>query len=141
MGCWPAICAGGSPFLAVVVVLRLAFPRGRALLASLLYGLFNFAGSFGLIYYGLVQVHAGLGQILLALVPLAPVARGALAAGAPPCRGGRGNPSRSRGRRGDFSFSPCRRTCPCCRCSPSLAARSASPKPWCSFDASHACTR
>jgi drug/metabolite transporter (DMT)-like permease len=52
-------------------VLRLAFPRGRALLGSLLYGLFNFAGSFGLIYCGLVQVHAGLGQILLALVPLA----------------------------------------------------------------------
>ena len=46
-------------------------PRGRALFGSLLYGLFNFAGSFGLTYYGLVQVHAGLGQILLALVPLA----------------------------------------------------------------------
>jgi drug/metabolite transporter (DMT)-like permease len=54
-----------------MVVLRLAFPRGRALIGSLLYGLFNFAGSFGLTYYGLVQVHAGLGQILLALVPLA----------------------------------------------------------------------
>jgi drug/metabolite transporter (DMT)-like permease len=46
-------------------------PRSRALVGSLLYGLFNFAGSFGLGYYGLVQVHAGLGQILLALVPLA----------------------------------------------------------------------
>jgi drug/metabolite transporter (DMT)-like permease len=57
-------------FLAVMAVLRPAFPRGRALVGSLLYGLFNFA-SFGLIYYGLVQVHAGLGQILLALVPLA----------------------------------------------------------------------
>ena len=57
--------------LAVMVVLRLAFPRGRALVGSLLYGLFNFAGSFGLTYYGLVQVHAGLAQILLALVPLA----------------------------------------------------------------------
>jgi drug/metabolite transporter (DMT)-like permease len=54
-----------------MVLLRLAFPRGRALIGSLLYGLFNFAGSFGLTYYGLVQVHAGLGQILLALVPLA----------------------------------------------------------------------
>jgi drug/metabolite transporter (DMT)-like permease len=57
--------------LAVMVVLRLAFPRGRAQVGSLLYGLFNFGGSFGLTYYGLVQVHAGLGQILLALVPLA----------------------------------------------------------------------
>jgi len=57
--------------LAVMVVLRLAFPRGRALVGSLLYGLFNISAGFGLIYYGLVQVHAGLGQILLALVPLA----------------------------------------------------------------------
>jgi drug/metabolite transporter (DMT)-like permease len=57
--------------VAVMVVFRLAFPRRRALIGSLLYGLFNFAGSFGLTYYGLVQVHAGLGQILLALVPLA----------------------------------------------------------------------
>ena len=58
-------------FLAVMVVLRLAFPRGRALLGSLLYGLFNIGAAFGLIYYGLVRVHAGLGQILLAFVPLA----------------------------------------------------------------------
>jgi drug/metabolite transporter (DMT)-like permease len=57
--------------VAVMVVLRLAFPWGRALVGSLLYGLFNFAGSFGLTYYGLVQVHAGFGQIVLALVPLA----------------------------------------------------------------------
>ena len=34
--------------VAVMVVLRLAFPWGRALIGSLLYGLFNFAGSFGL---------------------------------------------------------------------------------------------
>jgi drug/metabolite transporter (DMT)-like permease len=58
-------------FLAVMVVLRLAFPRGRPLLGSLLYGLFNIGAAFGLIYYGLVRVHAGLGQILLAFVPLA----------------------------------------------------------------------
>jgi drug/metabolite transporter (DMT)-like permease len=56
--------------LAVMAVLRLAFPRGRDLVGSLLYGLFNFGGSFGLGYYALVHVHAGLGQILLALVPL-----------------------------------------------------------------------
>lgn len=58
-------------FLALMVLLRLAFPRGRALTGSLLYGLFNFGVSFALIYYGLVRIHAGLGQILLALVPLA----------------------------------------------------------------------
>lgn len=57
--------------LTVMAVLRLAFPRGRALTGSLLYGLFNFGASFALIYYGLVHVQAGLGQTLLALVPLA----------------------------------------------------------------------
>lgn len=57
--------------LALMAALRLGFPRGRALTGSVLYGLFNFGASFALIYYGLVRVHAGLGQILLALVPLA----------------------------------------------------------------------
>jgi drug/metabolite transporter (DMT)-like permease len=61
----------GALLLAVMVVLRLAFPRGRALVGSLLYGLFNISAGFGLVYYGLVRVHAGLGQVLLALVPLA----------------------------------------------------------------------
>ncbi len=56
--------------LGVVVVARLALPRGRALLGSVLYGLFAFAGAFGLIYWGLVETPAGLGQIILALVPL-----------------------------------------------------------------------
>jgi len=57
--------------LAVMAVLRLALPRGRALAGALLYGVFNFGGAFALAYYGLVRVHAGLGQTLLALVPLA----------------------------------------------------------------------
>ena len=57
--------------LVMMTVLRLAAPRGRALAGSVLYGLFNFGASFALIYYGLVRIHAGLGQILLALVPLA----------------------------------------------------------------------
>src|SRR5215211_9293593 len=61
----------GALLLAVMVVLGLAFPRGRALVGSLLYGLFNISAGFGLVYYGLVRVHAGLGQVLLALVPLA----------------------------------------------------------------------
>ncbi|MGH3332402.1 MAG: EamA family transporter, partial [Nocardioidaceae bacterium] len=44
--------------LAVMAALRLSLPRGRALTGSVLYGLFNFGGSFALIYYGLVRVHA-----------------------------------------------------------------------------------
>lgn len=56
--------------LAVMAVLRLELPRGRALTGALLYGLF-IGGAFALAYYALVRVHAGLAQTLLALVPLA----------------------------------------------------------------------
>jgi drug/metabolite transporter (DMT)-like permease len=57
--------------VSVMLALRLALPRGRALLGSVLFGLLQFAGAFGFFYYALVQIHAGLGQTLLALVPLA----------------------------------------------------------------------
>jgi drug/metabolite transporter (DMT)-like permease len=57
--------------LVVMAALKLALPRGRALTGALLYGLFQFSGAFGFYYYALVRVHAGLGQTLLALVPLA----------------------------------------------------------------------
>jgi drug/metabolite transporter (DMT)-like permease len=57
--------------LAATAVLRLALPRGRALVGSVLFGAFNFGGAFGLFYFALVELHAGFGQILLALVPLA----------------------------------------------------------------------
>jgi drug/metabolite transporter (DMT)-like permease len=54
-----------------MVVLRLPFPQGRALTGALLYGALNFGAAFALAYYALVRLHAGLGQTLLALVPLA----------------------------------------------------------------------
>ena len=57
--------------LALVALFRIGLPRGRALRGAALYGLFQFGGSFGLAYYALVRIHAGLGQTLLALVPLA----------------------------------------------------------------------
>ena len=57
--------------LVVMAVLRLPFPRGRALTGALLYGALNFGAAFALAYYALVRLHAGLGQTLLALVPLA----------------------------------------------------------------------
>jgi drug/metabolite transporter (DMT)-like permease len=50
---------------------RLALPRGKALAGAFLYGLINFGFTFALAYYALVRLHAGLGQTLLALVPLA----------------------------------------------------------------------
>jgi len=57
--------------LAAMVALRQTFPRGRALTGAFLYGLFNFGAPFALAYYALVRLHAGFGQTLLALVPLA----------------------------------------------------------------------
>jgi drug/metabolite transporter (DMT)-like permease len=56
---------------AVMAVMRLTFPRRRALLGVLLYGTLIFGGAFSFAYYALVRIHAGLGQTLLALVPLA----------------------------------------------------------------------
>jgi drug/metabolite transporter (DMT)-like permease len=57
--------------LAIMAVMRLPLPRGRALAGAVLFGALNFAGAFAFAYYGLIRVHAGLGQTLLALVPLA----------------------------------------------------------------------
>jgi drug/metabolite transporter (DMT)-like permease len=57
--------------LSVMAVLRLAIPRERALVGAVLFGALNFGAAFGLAYYALVELHAGFGQILLAMVPLA----------------------------------------------------------------------
>jgi drug/metabolite transporter (DMT)-like permease len=60
----------GLLLLAVVAVLRLSLPRGRALAGAALFGALNFGLGFGLAYYALLRLHAGFGQIVLALVPL-----------------------------------------------------------------------
>ncbi|QGZ52232.1 EamA family transporter [Streptomyces sp. QHH-9511] len=57
--------------LAVMAVRRLEFPRGRALAGAVLFGVLNFGVTFALAYYALVRIHAGLGQTVLSLVPLA----------------------------------------------------------------------
>lgn len=62
--------AAAGLLLIAMAVLRFPFPRGRALMGVVLYGVLNFAGAFALAYYGLLEIHAGLGQTLLALVPL-----------------------------------------------------------------------
>jgi drug/metabolite transporter (DMT)-like permease len=56
---------------ATMATLRLALPTGRALTGAVIYGVLNFAAAFALAYYGFVDIHAGLGQTLLAVVPLA----------------------------------------------------------------------
>src|ERR687890_977580 len=56
---------------AAMALLRLELPRGRALTGALLFGLLDVGGAFAFGYYALVELHAGFGSILLALVPLA----------------------------------------------------------------------
>jgi drug/metabolite transporter (DMT)-like permease len=56
--------------LALMAMLRLALPRGRALAGAISFGLIQFGATYALAYYALVELHAGFGQILLALVPL-----------------------------------------------------------------------
>lgn len=60
-----------SLLAAVMALLRVAAPRGRALAGAVLYGTIGIGGAFAFAYYGLVHIHAGLGQTLLAIVPLA----------------------------------------------------------------------
>jgi drug/metabolite transporter (DMT)-like permease len=57
--------------LVIMAAMGLAIPRGRELAGSAVYGLFSFGGAFALAYYGLQRVPAGIGQTLLAIVPLA----------------------------------------------------------------------
>jgi drug/metabolite transporter (DMT)-like permease len=57
-------------FAMIAVAIRAPAPRGRALLGAVLYGGLQFGGGFGLFYWGLVRAPAGLGQVLLASVPL-----------------------------------------------------------------------
>lgn len=57
--------------LAVTAVAKAPLPRGKPLVGAALFGLFQFAGAFGLYYFALVEILPGLGQTLLALVPLA----------------------------------------------------------------------
>ena len=54
-----------------MAAMKLAVPRSRALVGVILYGALIFGGAFSFAYYALVRIHAGLGQTLLALVPLA----------------------------------------------------------------------
>jgi drug/metabolite transporter (DMT)-like permease len=55
----------------VMLVMRLPFPRGRALFGTVAYGVLAFGVAFSLGYYALVRVHAGLAQAVLAIIPLA----------------------------------------------------------------------
>lgn len=57
-------------FAAIAVARRAGVPKGRALLGAVLYGALGFGAAFAFAYWGLQRVSAGLGAIVLAMVPL-----------------------------------------------------------------------
>lgn len=60
-----------APLLALVVLIRRdRWPRGEALKAALLFGVFNFGVNLGLLYWGERVVPSGIAAVLYATVPL-----------------------------------------------------------------------
>lgn len=57
-------------FVVLMLALRLKPPTGRALTGVTVFGVLNIGLGYALAYYALQHMHAGLGQTLLALVPL-----------------------------------------------------------------------
>jgi drug/metabolite transporter (DMT)-like permease len=57
-------------FWIVVLGRRVALPRGRALLGTVLYGAVAIGASFAFLYWALVRVQPGLASVFLAIVPL-----------------------------------------------------------------------
>ncbi len=60
----------GMLLLAIVLITRRPFPRGRSFAGALLYGGVGFAASFAFIYPALREVPASTTMVLIALVPL-----------------------------------------------------------------------
>jgi drug/metabolite transporter (DMT)-like permease len=54
----------------IVRIRNLSLPTGRALMGAALYGLFGFAINFGLLYWALTVISAGMASVLLATIPL-----------------------------------------------------------------------
>ncbi|HUQ41615.1 MAG TPA: EamA family transporter [Candidatus Limnocylindrales bacterium] len=60
-----------APLLTLVVAIRRdKWPQGEALKAALLFGIFNFGGNLGLLYWGERVVPSGIAAVLYATVPL-----------------------------------------------------------------------
>jgi drug/metabolite transporter (DMT)-like permease len=63
------LCASLILF-AVVIAMRLALPRGRALVGAVVYGFLNFGLGYMFLYQALIEVTAGTVMVVLAIVPL-----------------------------------------------------------------------
>jgi drug/metabolite transporter (DMT)-like permease len=57
-------------FYALMRARGVSFPKGQALLGAVLFGMIGIAAYFAFVYWGLLEVKAAYGQVLLSLVPL-----------------------------------------------------------------------
>lgn len=57
-------------FFAYVLIKRLQLPRGRALVGTLIFGGLQFGFSYGMGYWALQKIPAGLGSVMFAAIPL-----------------------------------------------------------------------
>jgi drug/metabolite transporter (DMT)-like permease len=57
-------------FYALMRAQRASFPKGQGLLGAVLFGAIGIAAFFAFVYWGLLEVKAAYGQVLLSLVPL-----------------------------------------------------------------------
>jgi drug/metabolite transporter (DMT)-like permease len=62
--------AAALVFWVIVLVRRIALPKGRALVGALLYGLLGTGASFAFVYWALLRVQASQAIVVLALIPL-----------------------------------------------------------------------
>lgn len=62
--------AAGLLLLAIMAVRRLPFPRGRALVGTLLFGGLSFGAFYALAYWAIEHIPAGAASVLLASTPL-----------------------------------------------------------------------
>ena len=70
---WSGVVRFGAAaliFWALLLIRRVPFPRGQALLGAVIFGILSFGLSFLLIYYGLTKTPTSLFQITAAIVPI-----------------------------------------------------------------------
>ena len=72
------MAASALILLALMPLLRVPLPRGSALAGVAVYGLLGFGLSYALLYWALVGIPAGVGSLVMAMVPLLTVLLAAL---------------------------------------------------------------
>jgi drug/metabolite transporter (DMT)-like permease len=69
-GAGSRFAAAALIFWVIVLARRIALPKGRALVGTVLYGLLATGASFAFLYWALLRVQASLAIVVMALVPL-----------------------------------------------------------------------